>query len=241
VVRLIGAEREWRGRSAQVTRRRDEGYVHVSWLAKLMAGEMQCEWSAWFKTHFTDFERAPSDFQRAQWLAEHSQAVSALARERLELGERVYREAQNDFRVEMAPRVKLAGRADLVCVDTAGQVTVYEVKTGKPQDSHLIQTMLYMLCSPYDVAQCRGRRLAGCVVYKTGSRLPIPADSISSGFRRNARYFLDLLASMRTPPRVPSPQDCRFCDIGPADCPERIEWDPAYDLREAPVGYVAGL
>ncbi len=219
--------------------RRDEGYVHVTWLAKLMAGEIQCEWAPWFKTRFTGYEKAPSDFERAQWLANHSQAVSELARERLAQGERVYREAQNAFKVKMAPGVVLAGRADLVCVDAAGEVTVYEVKAAKPSESHLIQTMLYMLCSPYQVPHCRQKSLAGYVVYKDGDRVPVPRDSVGPDFRRNARYFLDMLANAEEPPRYPSPWHCRFCDIGRSACPERVDWDPQHALAEAAVGYEA--
>ena len=33
-------------------------------------------------------------------------------------------------------------------------------------------------------------------------------------------------------PRAPSSQECRFCDIGPEDCPERID-QPAAERETA--------
>ncbi len=37
---------------------------------------------------------------------------------------------------------------------------------------------------------------------------------------------MHLVGGRAVPPRVPSRDECRWCDIGPADCPERID-DPA--------------
>ena len=49
-------------------------------------------------------------------------------------------------------------------------------------------------------------------------------------FERNFNYFLDILDSGT--PAIKVSGECRFCDIGKADCPERIEitakegWEP---------------
>jgi hypothetical protein len=35
-------------------------------------------------------------------------------------------------------------------------------------------------------------------------------------------YFLNILDTSDAPVRVPSPRECLFCNIGSADCPERM-------------------
>ena len=57
-----------------------------------------CHWAPWFRTHYTEYDRAPSDFQLATWTAEHTQLLNELAKERSSLGESVYKEDQNHFR-----------------------------------------------------------------------------------------------------------------------------------------------
>lgn len=44
---------------------RDGAYIWVTWITGLLAADKQCEWSAWFRTHFKDFDRPPSDFNLA--------------------------------------------------------------------------------------------------------------------------------------------------------------------------------
>lgn len=210
-----------------MTRPRDGNYVWVTWLAKLMAGETQCAWSAWFKTHYTAYPKAPSDFQLAQWQTDHNQLLYELVEERSALGERCYKEHQNSFALEMAPSLVLAGKPDLITVDPRGMVTVWDAKTGKRRQSDFVQTMLYMLCLPSALPLYRGKAFAGQLVYKSGDREQVPPDAVSKEFKRCARYFLNLLDAPEPAAHTPSSMECRFCDITAADCGERIEWAPS--------------
>jgi hypothetical protein len=211
-----------------LTRARSGAYVWVTWLSRLMAGEAHCEWATWFRAHYTGFRKAPSDFQRAQWMAEHTRGVSELARERTALGETVFKEDQNAFKLTATKAgLVLSGKADLVAQDAAGATTVYDMKTGVQHESHAIQVMLYMLCLPYASERFRGKELAGCVVYKDGTRVAIPASAITDAFRHSVRYFVDLLDEAEPPPRTPSEAECRYCDLTSDDCPERIEPEEA--------------
>jgi hypothetical protein len=74
-------------------------------------------------------------------------------------------------------------------------------------------------------------------MYAEGDPTWIPAEAaLAPEFKNNARYYVDLLAGDTVPPRVPSAQECRFCDISGDDCPSRIEWQSHDVLREdAPV------
>ena len=51
----------------------------------------------------------------------------------------------------------------------------------------------------------------------------IPADAVDDEFVRNLGALIRRLSSDEPARRVPSRQECRFCDITTADCPERIE------------------
>ena len=103
-----------------VTRPRDGLYVWVTWLSKLMAGEVRCHWAPWFRTHYTDYLRAPSDFQMAAWTAEHTQMLDQLVKEREGRGEGVFKEDQNRFRVRRPSglTIALAGRTSLPSTKT---------------------------------------------------------------------------------------------------------------------------
>ena len=51
---------------------REHPYIWVAWLPKLMTGENFCEWAVWFKAHYRDWTRPPSNFDQAQWLLDHT-------------------------------------------------------------------------------------------------------------------------------------------------------------------------
>lgn len=215
-----------------VTRPRDGLYVWVTWLSKLMAGEVRCHWAPWFRTHYTDYLRAPSDFQMAAWTAEHTRMLDRLVKEREAQGEGVFKEDQNRFRVRRPSGLTIAGRPDLIAVGKDGLATVYDAKTGEPRQSDIIQVMLYMMCLPYGSPLYKGKALQGRVVYKSGGHTHIPAEAIDTEFQGTVTYFLNLLESQDPPSKTPSPMECRFCDITTADCPDRIEADVA-DLGTA--------
>jgi len=214
-----------------MTRPRAGLYVWVTWLSRLMAGDVRCQWAPWFKTHYTGYVQAPSDFQLAVWTAEHTQLLDELARERSALGEGIYRENQNEFRGRRPSGMVISGRPDLIAADPDGHCTVYDVKTGKRRQSDIIQVMLYMMFLPYASPLYEGKELSGCVVYKDGSKSDIPHKTIDDAFRKNVTYFLDILESVDPPERTPHSTECRFCDITNADCPDRKESSEA-DLAQ---------
>ncbi len=206
-----------------MTKARTGPYVWVTWLSRLMAGNVACQWAPWFRTHYTGFARAPSDFQLAVWNVDHTQLLDEVTKERSALGEGTYREDQNQFRVRRPSGLLIAGKPDLVAIDDAGHCKVYDAKTGNQRQSDVIQVMLYMMMLPYGPAMYKGKSFSGCVAYKTGARSDIPAKAIDDAFRKQVTYFLDILESEDPPARTPGPSECRYCDITTADCPERRE------------------
>jgi hypothetical protein len=205
-----------------MTRARSGVYVWVTWLSKLMAGEATCQWSAWFKSHHTDYTRTPGNFQLAAWTVEHTQLLDVILKERSDLGETVYKEGQNDFHAKRPSGLTVAGKPDLIAIKPAsGHCTVYDIKTGNPRQSDIIQVALYMMFLQYGAPLYKGKKLDGCVVYKTG-RSEVPHEIIDEKFKKNVTYFLNILESIKPPPKNPTHVGCLWCDLTNTDCPERI-------------------
>lgn len=205
-----------------MTRVRSGVYIWITWLSKLMAGEANCQWSAWFKAHHTGYVKMPGSPQLAVWNVEHTRMLDEVARERADLGEKVYRETQNKFRVSRPSGLAIAGTPDMITFDPASNLyTIYDVKTGNPRQSDIIQVALYMMFLPYSTGLYKGKSLEGCVAYRD-ARTAVPTGIIDSQFKKNVTYFLDLLESNAQPPKMPSHTACLWCDLTNADCPQRV-------------------
>jgi RecB family exonuclease len=202
---------------------RDSNYVWVTWLAKLMLGDVQCTWSSWFKTHFTGYPKMPSTFDLVQFTMDHNALVQEIARERRALGERVLIESQNSFNVKLSPTVTLGGKPDVVTIAADGTVRVFDAKTGSPKASDQVQMMLYLLCLPSKFPQYKGKLVEGCLVYASGERAEVPITRLTADFKTSARSSVNMLDTDVEPGRVPSADECRYCDITGADCADRID------------------
>ena len=79
--------------------RRQHPYIWATWLPRLLTGENSCEWAIWFKAHYVDWTRQPSDFDQSQWLLSRT----ALVRERIRNweigGHNVEVQGQNTFQL----------------------------------------------------------------------------------------------------------------------------------------------
>jgi len=222
--------------------KRDGVFVWVTWLAKVMAGEQNCEWASWFKAHYENYHKAPSDFDTAKWNIEHTRQLRQLRLERSKLGERVFLEGENAIRLTLPSGLVVAGKPDLITLPAGqsaatpggnglmidhyplgvGQPTIYDVKTGRERCSDRIQAMLYMHLLPQALPAYAGTRPAGCVVYN-GSRVDIPPEAVDQKFIGAFEFFLAVIAGPEPAWKVPSRNECRFCDIARTECPERIE------------------
>ncbi len=197
-----------------------------------MAGDLQCTWSPWFKTHYTSYPKMPSTFELAQWQVDHNALLAKVVDERRAIGERLYKESQNSFQVRLSPTVSLGGKPDLVTIASEGRVRVFDVKTGAPKISDQVQMMLYLLCLPSAFPQYKELDLSGSIVYSSGLRAPVPSEAVTADFKRNARQFLNMLDTDVMPERAPSPDECRYCDITTADCSERVDTFPNGDIPD---------
>lgn len=203
--------------------------VRVTWVSRLLAGEAQCLWAAWFKAHHT-YARLPSRFDWATWQAQHTQLVTAEAARLTADGWTVFREDQNAFRLQGRSGIVLAGRPDLVAVKD-GTALVIDCKTGSPRPSHQVQVMIYLLSLPYARKPYSPLPLHGRVVYR-GEAVDMPADQVDDGFREHFRNVISVIGGPAPALRVPSPRECGFCDISADDCAERVDSE-AEEPRDA--------
>ncbi len=200
-------------------------YVWVTWLPRLLAGESSCEWASWFKAqHEGDsWARMPSDFDQAGWLMNHTALLNQQRQKWEQQGYNVLTEGQNSFNLRGSSAV-LAGKPDLVA-RRRDEITVIDAKTGRPSPAHATQVLIYMYAIPRALERYRGLTISGQVAYPDHV-VDVPADAVDGRFVENLGSLMRRLASETPARRVPSSGECRFCEITPADCPERVEEGP---------------
>jgi hypothetical protein len=182
-----------------------------------MAGNDQCIWAVWFKTHFQNWSKVESDFNFLEWQMGHTILLQTTATREIEAGRTVTLEEQNKFNIAITyseGEITIAGKPDLISKDPETNIRkVIDAKTGKPRTSDAVQLQLYMYC---DVALDLGE-----IVYMDRSVLVTRIDQAMSQI---IEYWFQQIGNPdREPLRVPSERECSWCDITKEDCPARIE------------------
>jgi hypothetical protein len=201
-------------------------YIWVTWLSKLLVGELSCEWTAWFKAHHKQFAKMPNTFDLVGWQMNHTELLGRVWDDLDDQGFAVTTENQNSFHIRGSSGAMMGGKPDLVAM-SEGRGTIYDVKTGNPKASDQAQVMIYMYALPY-WNQFRGTEFDGRVVYGD-HEVPIPHSAIDDAFKQRLFALIRRISSQEPGRKVPSFGECRFCEITTADCPERIDEEPADD------------
>ena len=200
--------------------RRNGPYFWVTWLTRLLVGEISCEWSSWFRAQHESWswDKVRSSFDQVGWQLAHTAAINETRRQWEEMGFSVKTENQNSFAL-IGKVAALGGKPDLIGLrgDTA---TIIDVKTGKPSPSHAVQVMVYMYAVPKAIDEYRGLSFDGMIAY-ADHQVHIPASAVDEAFIKNLSRIVLRLSSAEPARRVPSARECGFCDISSADCPER--------------------
>lgn len=201
------------------TRRTDKPYIHVTWLAKILGGH-QCLWSAWFRAHFRYDKYEEQALDLVEWNREHNELMR---RRRLELEREGFSctvENQNDFKLEGDTAI-VAGKPDIVA--TRPELTlIVDGKTGRERDSDIHQVFLYLWAWP-KVRRLQPGALEGEVQYKRGDqRISLSSTDLTPARINDITSLVKVIASDTPPVKVPSHHECRFCNIGPKDCPQRV-------------------
>ena len=84
--------------------------------------------------------------------------------------------------------------------------------------------MINLYAIPRALERYRTLKLRGQATYLDHT-VRIPAEAMDDQFIQNLGALIRRLAADKPPTRVPSRQECRFCDISAEDCPERVDSD----------------
>lgn len=205
--------------------KRKKPYVWVTWLTKLVTGEQQCEYAAWLKAHYK-LDKAPSNFNSRKWNIEHTSLMHTRRDELESKGYVVKLEDQNNFKVSFPNGAILSGKADIVGLvfdhDAIIGGIVDDCKTGKPKDSDQVQVMLYIMFLPICIEAYAGVKFRGHVVYGDHN-VPIEWVEIDSNFQELIGKLVTRIIAKEPCRKVPSYNECRWCDVLKADCPEKVE------------------
>ena len=203
-----------------MTVRREHPYIWTTWLPRLLTGENSCEFAPWFKAHYQDWDRVPSDFNQAQWMLNHTALLNERRANWEVGGYSVEVEGQNTFQL-CGRSATLSGKPDLIA-HREDDVVIVDAKTGHESPSHAVQVMIYLYAVPRALERYKNAKLSGQVTYRDHT-VRVPAESVDDRFVQNLGGLIRRLSADEPARRVPSRQECRFCDITTADCPERIE------------------
>lgn len=196
-------------------------YIWVTWVTGYLAADDQCHWSAWFRAHFQHEKVGRTDGTLIKWKAEHGAMVNARVAKLIADGWTVFTEAQNKFTLQ-GKVATLAGTPDIVAIREQ-EGLVIDCKSGKPRDKDFWQVCLYLLVLPLVHPACKDvRRLLGEVEYRDHA-LTIQPEEFTLAMREAITAQIHETGNPVPPPRTPSFRECLFCDIGRADCPDRIE------------------
>ena len=203
-----------------MTTKRDQPYIWVTWLTKLLVGENSCEWAAWFRAHYTNFLRVPDDFDSATWQMNHTVLLNQ-ERDRLQCeGHAVFVEKQNRFALR-GRSATLGGKPDLIAL-AGDKGVIYDVKTGQPTASDHVQVMTYMYAVPRALGQFKNMGFDGMVVYRD-HKVPIPASAVNKQFIDRLASLIRRISGEQPLLKTPSVMECGFCQISREECPERVE------------------
>jgi hypothetical protein len=200
---------------------RSDVYIYATWLSKLLAGLSSCEWAAWFKSHYTGYTKANSDFDFATWRSDHHKLLRQTQNELFNYRGTTLLEDQCFFRLKGKSGITLAGKPDLI--HFAGNIgTICDVKTGQPRESDQLQVMTYMWALPIARKEFHHITFDGLVVY-ADQQVAIPAKSIDTAFISQIVALIQRIGAAQPPPHRPSWAECNFCDISSIDCQYRFE------------------
>lgn len=145
------------------TKPRPEPYVWATTLSKLLSGDANYLWSAWFRAHHFA-ARLDTDFDASAWQVEHAALVRKTAARYEAEGYTVTVEHQNQF-VLKGRLGTLAGGPDIVAVRD-GEGWLIDGKTGLPKAADHAQLALYLWALPKANPVYARTRFRGRIEYK---------------------------------------------------------------------------
>ncbi len=200
-------------------KRRNQAYIHPSWLAKALAGDRQCLFSLHLQANYS-IPKGESDFDLEGYKLKH-QAVLMRYVEFLEgEGYTAHTEDTNSFRVTTKTGAVISAKPDIVAIHE-DEVLVVDIKTGKPRASDIAQIKLYMAMLP--IAGCHNicEIPAGQLVYQDDT-FDIGATEITTEFKQQVSGLIGDITTKEAPPATPSARECCWCPMSHI-CPYKVD------------------
>ena len=121
----------------------------------------------------------------------------------------------------------IAGKPDLIGEKTH-EILISDAKTGKSQPLPPGPGPDLPVRNPKGAPKVSKTSRARGQVRYPDCHVGSPASSVTPDFVANFSSLIRRLAADVPARRVPSAQECRYCDITKADCPDRMEdsWTP---------------
>ena len=174
----------------------------------------------------------PSDFNQAEWMLNHTALLNERRTNWEVGGYSVEVEGQNSFQLR-GRSATLAGKPDLIAQREDGsEAVIIDAKTGLESPSNIVQVMIYLYAIPRALERYRNLKLSGQVTYRDHT-VRIPAEAVDDQFIQNLGALIRRLAADKPAQRIPSPQECRFCDIS-APPTARTAWKGRTNPRARP-------
>ena len=190
-------------------------YIYVPWLTTLLAGELQCLYQPWFKSHFRYEKRPERTFTAAAWTQDHNQLVNGRAESLLREGWVVTLEDENAFRLHGQSAI-LAGKPDIIATRDKTRFII-DIKSGQQRDSDWWQVMIYMLVVP--LVHPHDGIVRGEVLYRD-HLIFVEPEELTPAITDQVYALIRRLGTMERPSTTPSQHDCAWCEI--AECADRF-------------------
>ena len=197
-----------------MAKERDSPYIWVTWLAKIMSGDVSCHWQGWFPSHNQLTEKETSDFDMAGWSIDHTKMLTELKEKLTEEGYNPIIEYPIKYKIP-GSHIEIAGKSDCI-IEEKDKIIIYDCKTGKESAVHQVQVMLYIYL--LSKSKFSKKQIRGIIKYKDKE---IEISQLSENFEESFNFFINILSSVKPPTKNPG-DDCRFCNITKNDCPERM-------------------
>jgi hypothetical protein len=193
-------------------------YIWCSWLPGLLAGTDKCEWAVWYRSHYRFAKHENVDGDLESWKEQHDEMVAARVKALKATGHTVAVEETNKFKLSGANGT-LWGQPDIVAMRGHAALVIDE-KSGQKLAKDEWQVRVYMFALPRTGFKLP---LAGQVEYRGNVFVEIPP--LDAPQSAKIVSVLQMASSDLEPPRTPSANECRWCNI--KHCKDRIEIKPA--------------
>lgn len=198
----------------------------VTAAAKILIGDQPCLLEAWVKSRYKVEKDPASQSRMNDYKLAHTTMLTA---ERIRMEAEGWRCSVERYMKLIGKFAALTGKPDVIAQQTDKRPKIVDVKSGEPRDADIAQVKIYMIAVPV-FWKAPSMQFDGEVVYST-HRVPISAHDV--GPTRAALFpLLKQLGTIDKPAGTPTESNCRFCEVPPELCADRVTIVKAVETEE---------